>query len=103
MKLVVKNLTSQRSGREVSNQFEIRLETRTKLVYQFQSYSTTIAKIVYRRGEGYTSDRRIYLDNNALDYSRTTSKYLYYWLGFGRKEIQDRIKNKMIILTDLNK
>lgn len=103
MKLIVKNLTSRRSGREVSNQFDIRLETRTKLVYQFQSYSTTIAKIVFSRNKGYTSDRRIYLDNNALDYSRTTSKYLYQWLGFDRKEILDRIKNKMIILTDLNK
>lgn len=86
----VNNLTS-RNGNFVPNQFKI---YHNKSVF-FQSYQTIIAKI--------DSKGQTILDTFALEYSRTTSKYLYQFLGYDRKEIQNRIKNKSIILKNLNK
>lgn len=51
----------------VKNQFIMR----DKDVTIFQSYNTVIAK---------KTKTRTILDKNALDYSRTTSKYLYRFL-----------------------
>lgn len=59
----------------------------------FQSYKTIIA---------ISSDNDIILDNDALNYSRTTSKYLYQFLNKDRKTILKLIKNGTIILRDLN-
>tara|TARA_R100000781_G_C4075604_1_gene125971 strand:- start:488 stop:784 length:297 start_codon:yes stop_codon:yes gene_type:complete len=98
MNIKVKNLTSERSGREVSNQFDINIKTEKEELRIFQSYETLIAKIVITRSVFET-----HLDTYALDYSRTTSKYLYKWLGLDRKQILERIESKQIILTDLNK
>ena len=86
----VKNLTS-RNGNLVPNQFKIH---KNNNVF-FQSYDTIIAKID-KKG-------KTILDNNALNYSDTTSKYLYRFLGYDRKEILERIKDKRIILKNLNK
>ena len=86
----VNNLTS-RNGNSVINQFEI---YHNNNVF-FQSYQTIIAKI--------DSKGQTILDNYALEYSRTTSKYLYQFLGYDRKEILKRIKDKSIILKNLNK
>lgn len=98
MNITVKNLISERSGREVSNQFDISIKTEKEELRIFQSYETVIAKTVITRSVFET-----YLDTYALDYSRTTSKYLYKWLGLDRKQILKRIESKQIILTDLNK
>ena len=86
----VKNLTS-RNGNFVPNQFKI---YKNNNVF-FQSYDTIIAKID-KKG-------KTILDTHALEYSRTTSKYLFQFLGYDRKEILKRIKNKSIILKNLNK
>ena len=60
----------------------------------FQSYSTTIAH-QYNNGS-------IVLDKQALDYSKTTSKHLFIFLGLDRKQIERRIKDKSIKLRNLN-
>ena len=85
----VNNLTSI-NGNLVINQFEIYHNGESF----FQSYNTIIAKI--------DKNGKTILDTYALEYSRTTSKYLFQFLGYDRKEIQNRIKNKSITLKDLN-
>ena len=81
----VENMVSSR-GNYVPNQFIITDDGREI----FQSYETIIA--IKDKG-------KIILDNDALDYSRTTSKYLYLFLGMNRKEI---IKDKNITYECLN-
>ena len=81
----VENMVSSR-GNYVPNQFIITDDG----MEIFQSYETIIA--IKDKG-------KITLDNNALEYSRTTSKYLYLFLGMDRKEI---IKDSTIIYKDLN-
>tara|TARA_R100000734_G_scaffold18883_1_gene16906 strand:+ start:289 stop:567 length:279 start_codon:yes stop_codon:yes gene_type:complete len=92
MKIQVKNLKSS-NGNLVPNQFEINVN----YVYYFQSYQTIIAKIDETK-----SIPVLTLDINALNYSRTTSKYLYNWLRMNRKEIENKIKAKEIKLRNLN-
>ena len=86
-KYEVKNMTSTK-GNTVPNQFLIK----TNEGDFFQSYKTVIA---------FVGDN-IILDDNALNYSRTTSKYLYQFLGMNRKMIEQKIKEGEIILKDLN-
>lgn len=85
----VRNMTSERTGREVSNQFII--EDGGK-VY-FQSYSTIIA--MKQAG-------KITIDTNAENYSRTTSKYLYQFLNTDRKNLLQAVKDGRIARADLN-
>lgn len=66
----------------------------------FQSYSRVIA--VRDHNTGKTT-----LDTRALDYSVTTSKYLYQFLGgtrwpVTRKEVQSRIADGTYAVADLN-
>ena len=82
----VENMVSNR-GNYVSNQFIITDDKGREI---FQSYETIIA--IKDKG-------KITLDNNALEYSRTTSKYLYLFLGMNRKEIKN---NKNITYKNLN-
>ena len=100
----VSNLKSLRSGDSVRNQFEIYESTKKTTSYTFQSYNTIIAKVIYKNGE-----HIVILDNNALYYSRTTSKYLYQCLddvsklrGMRKKEILKAIENQEIKLKNLN-
>ena len=86
----VNNLTSSNNN-FVPNQFVIYHNGEA----YFQSYNTIIVKID-KKG-------KTILDSNALYYSNTTSKYLYRFLGYDRKEIIERIKDKRIILKNLNK
>lgn len=86
----VENMTSNRSGREVANQFTI--YTDSDGVY-FQSYRTIIARI-YR---GVTT-----LDKN-WDYSRTTGKYRNQFLGESKAETERKIKAGEYKIEDLNK
>ena len=82
----VENMVSNR-GNYIPNQFIITDDEGRDI---FQSYETIIA--IKDKG-------KITLDNNALEYSRTTSKYLYLFLGMNRKEI---IKDKNITYECLN-
>lgn len=86
----VENLTSSK-GNEIPNQFLITTEKKQI----FQSYKTIICEINF-------IERQIYLDTNALNYSKTTSKYLYSFLAMNRKEIEQDIKNGVILLKNLN-
>lgn len=87
----VRNMTG-RTGREVANQFII---TDDKGDDYFQSYRTVIAKIEYSTG-------KTYLNENAWDYSVTTSKYRNYFLGLDKKTTEAQIKTGEIILANLN-
>lgn len=75
----VSNLISDRSGREVSNQFEISFDNG----YLFQSYSSIIA--IQHKGTTYLTD--------DYDYSVTTMKYLKQFLGHGIKETRELLKS----------
>jgi len=86
----VRNMSSPRTGREVANQFIIQADGSEI----FQSYSTTIAVI-----DGFD----VTLDEKALNYSRTTSKYLYQFLGENREQIQTKIDKGIYRVKDLNK
>lgn len=85
----VYNMTSNRTGREVLNQFII--EEGGKIY--FQSYQTIIA--VKQAG-------KITIDTNAENYSRTTSKYLYQFLNTDRKSLLQDVKAGRIVRKDLN-
>lgn len=85
----VKNLRSPRSNSPVANQFTI--TTPTGRI--FQSYDTIIAKY-----EG----NQLILDTNALNYSRTTSKYLYQFTNSNRSALLFDIKNGLVLVRDLN-
>ena len=86
MRVKVQNMISNR-GNAIANQLEIYADG----VKYFQSYNTIIAKI--------EKGHKITLDTNALDYSRTTSKYLYLFLDMNRKEI---LADKDIKYENLN-
>lgn len=77
-------------GTVVPNQFIINAKDKQ----YFQSYSTIIA--LYSKG-------KLTIDNNALGYSKTTSKYLYQFTGMNRKEIEQGLKDKSIKQQGLNK
>jgi hypothetical protein len=79
------------NGKSAANQFVLRDEDKVT----FQSYETTIA---HHHHNGV-----IVLDVNALNYSKTTSKHLFIFLGMDRKEIERQIKDGVITLQDLNK
>ena len=85
----VRNMTSTK-GNYVPNQFIINNNNEEVI---FQSYETTIARI---------KNGNVTLDEKALDYSRTTSKYLYLFLNRDRKEIKKRIENGTYRIEDLN-
>ena len=78
-------------GNTVPNQFKIKTDEGN----YFKSYKTIIALIE-------NNPNKIILDNNALNYSRTTSKYLYQFLDMKKDEILLKIGEGKIILKDLN-
>ena len=74
--LKVKNMVSTRSGRTVTNQFEITSgEAGIISEYAFQSYDSLCASL--KRTENGLYKLTIYRDGF---YSRTTAKYLRAWL-----------------------
>ena len=95
MKIKVENLSSPRTGNPVANQFEIT----TNKYYIFQSYKTIIAK-TQRGFQGKTT-----LDKNALDYSKTTLKYLKQFLGTDKtkRELEKDITSGVYKTANLNK
>jgi len=86
----VYNMTSDRSNREVANQFIINT---TEGDY-FQSYRSIIA---FKPIEG-----KIKLASGFWDYSRTTSKYLCSFLHEDTKTIRQKIKSGEYEVVDLN-
>jgi hypothetical protein len=87
----VTNMVSSR-GNTVPNQFIIQDDNGNT---EFQSYETTIAR------KNDNKSLPIKLDPK-WQYSKTTSKYLYQFLGMKRKEIENGIKSGSIIIIDLN-
>jgi hypothetical protein len=79
------------NGNTVANQFIIN----DKGNRYFQSYTTMIVKI--------DKNGQVYLDVNAWDYSRTTSKHRNIFLNTDTKTIKANIKSGEYKLKDLNK
>ena len=89
--MIVQNMHSNRSGRPVPNQFIIRVNRLTI----FQSYTSIIAVTKWNM-------ENILLDEKFHNYSVTTSKYLYQFLGMKRKSIDEMEKAGTLVYTDLN-
>ena len=96
MKTKVKNLYSN-NGNKVPNQFEIIQTKKDYCKHIFQSYETVIAQIEYKN-----NGKQIIFDNDALNYSRTTNRYLYKFMLMNRKEIDKLIKQNKIKFKELN-
>ena len=103
------------NGNVVPNQIIIEDKKRKAVI--FQSYGTTIAKIIKKTSRyeefddknlRFLSNKSIILDEKYWDYSRTTLKYLnkfiteYTFNTTNTKEIRKLIKNDVIELSDLN-
>lgn len=88
----VYNLTSNRTGRPVANQFCILGEDGTRY---FQSYSSIICKI--------SPSGEITLDEYYWNYSKTTTKYLREFLGMNGGQIQTNIEAGIFKMSNLNK
>jgi hypothetical protein len=90
----VKQLKSSKTGRPVANQFEIFKSTKKVSTYTFQSYETTIAKVIFKNYKIF-----IILDKYALNYSKTTSKYLYQFIeNFNLLDLRNSTNKKQTIL-----
>lgn len=85
----VENMFNPDNGRDIPNQFRIYTDNGVL----FQSYKTIIAK---------KQNGKVYLDSNAWDYSRTTSKWRNIFLNTDTKTTKQRIASGEYILTDLN-
>ena len=88
---IVENMTGH-SGREITNQFIIKTKDKTI----FQSYSSIIAVVDYKKD-------KTYLDKNEWDYSKTTGKYRNMFLNENITETRKKIKSGEYKLVDLNK
>ncbi len=86
----IQNMTSNSSGREVVNQFEIYADNGDVF---FQSYKTIIVKV---------SHGKTTLDKRAWDYSKTTGKYRNQFLGENKAATERKIKSGEYTLADLN-
>ena len=97
MKTKTKNLRSNR-GNFVPNQHEIIQTKKDYCLHTFQSYDTIIAKIEYKNNK-----KKIIFDTYAMEYSRTTNKYLYSFMLMNRQEINKLIKLNQITFKNLNR
>ncbi len=86
----VTNMASNRTGREVANQFTIYGDNGE--VY-FQSYNSIIAK---------RADGKVYLDERYWNYSSTTGKYRNQFLGETKRETEAKIKAGIYEIVNLN-
>ena len=85
----VSSILSTRTGNAVPNQFEIRSGGNT----YFQSYETIIA--VY-------TPEGLKLDKDCLNYSVTTSKYLYQFTNMKRHAVERFMTDNPDRVVDLN-
>jgi hypothetical protein len=90
MKIKVKNMTSNRSGKSVANQFIVY----TSEGKYFQSYDSVIA---FKDNEG-----KVTLDDYTWNYSRTTSKYRNEFLGEYIADTRAKIESGKYKLANLN-
>lgn len=88
--MTLTNLINPTNGRSIVNAF-VAIHEGNEV---FMSYRTTIA---IRDKDG-----SITLDTKAYAYSRTTSRHLGIFLGFGRKEAERQIECGEIIVADFN-
>ena len=98
MNIKVKNITNA-NGNKVPNQFEIIGDKFTI----FQSYDSTIASVKQEEWRN-----KVYLDEFYWDYSITTLKHLYNFLGqwgydLNKKKVLQLIEKGEFTLIDLNK
>lgn len=89
MKVKVRNMESERSGRAVPYQFIINVDD----ICYFKSFGTIIA-LISRDG--------IFLDVHHLGCSCTTLKYRNKFLGMTTKEVKEAIADGTIKLANLN-
>ena len=90
-KMIVKNMISNRSGKPIANQFIITING----LIIFQSYVSVIAVTRWNK-------ENVILDETHYNYSRTTSKYLYRFLNFGKDEIDLRLASGSLRFANLN-
>ena len=88
----INNMTSSR-GNKIANQFIIHTPEAT----YFQSYQSIIIKTTFEEGK-----RVVYLDEYYWNYSKTTSKYRNSFLGENSKIVEEKVKNGVYLLTNLN-
>jgi len=88
--MIVKNMLSSRSGKPIANQFVVTVDN----MEIFQSYKTVIAVR--------WADKEVVLLDYNYNYSPTTSKYLYQFLGFKKDIINKKVQNNSIRIMDLN-
>jgi len=93
-KVKVYNLESPRTGKPVANQFIIAEKINSGELETFQSYKSIIAK-KFPSGE-------VILDSYYWNYSRTTSKYRNQFLRESTKETEQKIKDGIYKLVNLN-
>lgn len=87
--MIIQNLQSSRSGREVPNQYNIQIKDMTI----FQSYQTVIAAV---------KNKILYVDEGF--YSRTTSKYLNIWtrdFARGYSEKKEVSNNELLEMLEV--
>lgn len=85
------NLTSNRSGKAVANQYCVIMDDGTRF---FRSYAANICKI--------EPDGTITLDEYYWNYSRTTAKYLRQFLQMTSDQIQNKMVCGEIKMSNLN-
>ena len=98
----VQNMTNSQ-GNKVANQFIITDEINPmsgNCVTYFQSYDSVIAKRDCFRPDVKT--RKVWLDINKWDYSKTTGKYRNQFLGETKAETEKKIKSGEYELVNLN-
>ena len=80
-------------GKKIPNQFIIHTPEAT----YFQSYQSIIIKTTFE------DDKRVvYLDEKYWNHSSTTSKYRNSFLGEESKIVEEKVKNGVYLLTNLN-
>lgn len=85
----VQNLTNNK-GNKAINQFEVKDNKGTRF---FQSYNSVIVKI---------ENGQVFLDSVYWNYSRTTTKHRNIFLNETTKQTQEKIKNGIYKLVNLN-
>lgn len=95
----VRNMRSERSGREVANQFIVEgaRVTINGTEYEGTMFQSYRSNIVFQAYGGPT-----FLDVDFWDYSVTTGKYRNQFLGENKAETQRNIDNGTYVLVDLN-
>ena len=93
MTTTVRNIVNN-NGNTVPNQFIITTKDKGDHKEVFQSYKTLIAEWV---------NGQVTIDDEALNYSRTTNIHLYSFLGMKRKEIEAKVASGEIKTRNMNK